>query len=190
MERHTPDDTITSQTPRPLDASGAGLDVLLAEDQPVNQKLVCAVMERLGHRLTIANNGVECVRAMRNGRYDLILMDIQMPEMDGMLATKVIRAADEPWRSIPIVALTAHAMENHRLAYLAAGMDGFVAKPFKIDTLVAEMTRVLVEARRKGGTDEAPAAHAMTEHKAVPDIADPHAGLLDGALQDLDRLLG
>jgi CheY-like chemotaxis protein len=103
---------------------------------------MAAVMERLGHRLVIANNGVEALRLLETDRFDLILMDIQMPEIDGINATKVIRSSDASWRDIPIVAVTAHASAGQREVYLSAGMDGFVAKPFKIDILIAEMARV------------------------------------------------
>ncbi len=158
------------------------LDVLLAEDQMVNQKLVGAVMERLGHHLTIANNGAEAVHALRAGRFDLVLMDIQMPEVDGILATKIIRAADEPWRTIPIIALTAHATEGHRQNYLAAGMDGFVAKPFKIDILVAEMARVLQTTPIE--VTMSPAAASAHDNKCKAD----HATLLENALDGLEDL--
>jgi len=164
--------------------SEATLDVLLAEDQSVNQKLVGAVMERLGHRLTIANNGAEAVRALRAGRFDLVLMDIQMPEVDGILATKIIRAADEPWRTIPIIALTAHATEGHRQSYLAAGMDGFVAKPFKIDVLVAEMSRVLITTPDEATMAPEPSPAGIEKNEA------DHAALLENALDDLADLLG
>ncbi|MGB5948099.1 MAG: response regulator [Parvibaculum sp.] len=128
-------------------AGATSLDVLLAEDQPVNQKLMIAVMERLGHHLTIANNGIEALRLLERQTFDVVLMDIQMPELDGINATKLIRSADEAWRNVPIVALTAHAAESQRETYLSAGMDGFVAKPFKIDLLIAEMTRVVATSR-------------------------------------------
>ena len=107
-EHHRSPDSVT-ETPQ----LQGPLKILLAEDQPVNQKLMSAVMERLGHELTIAENGVEAIRILREHSFDIILMDIQMPLMDGIQATKVIRAADEPWRNIPIVALTAHAMAGH-----------------------------------------------------------------------------
>ncbi|MGB3810257.1 MAG: ATP-binding protein [Parvibaculum sp.] len=154
------------------------LNVLLAEDQPVNQKLMSAVMERLGHRLTIANNGVEAVRAMRAERFDLVLMDIQMPELDGILTTKVIRSVDEAWRNTPIVALTAHAMESHRETYLAAGMDGFVSKPFRMEVLVGEMARVLT-----GAQEQQPAApQAATSQPARGEAA------LSDMLDELENL--
>ncbi|KAB7740704.1 response regulator [Parvibaculum sedimenti] len=162
--------------------TGTPLDVLLAEDQAVNQKLVSAVMERLGHRLTIANNGAEAVRALRAARFDLVLMDIQMPEVDGILATQIIRAADEPWRTVPIIALTAHATEGHRQNYLTAGMDGFVAKPFKIDILVAEMARVMPTAQVKATM--VPEAASTNDNKDKTD----QAALLENALDDLEGL--
>ena len=146
------------------------LEVLLAEDQPVNQKLMIAVMERLGHHLTIANNGIEALRLLERQTFDVVLMDIQMPELDGINATKLIRCADEAWRNIPIVALTAHAAESQRETYLSAGMDGFVAKPFKIDLLIAEMTRVVAAGR--------------TENPQAPQNA------LSAMLDEIDSLIG
>jgi CheY-like chemotaxis protein len=110
-------------------------------------------------------------------------MDIQMPELDGILTTKVIRSSDEPWRNIPIVALTAHAMDSHRQAYLAAGMNGFVSKPFRMEVLIGEMARVMNEA----AVDTAlPAAGTALAEKP----AAPASDALSGALDDLDRLTG
>lgn len=117
--------------------------ILVAEDQPINAKLMTAIMGRLNHTLTIAPNGVEVIKELRKGEFDLILMDIQMPEMDGILATKVIRSSDEPWHDIPIIALTAHAMAGTRDTYLQAGMNGFVSKPISIDALVHEINIVM-----------------------------------------------
>jgi len=172
------------QQPAPATDEQRSLKVLLAEDQPVNQKLMMAVMERLGHDLTIAENGVEAIRRLREDRFDLILMDIQMPLMDGIQATKVIRSFDEPWHDIPIVAVTAHAMDGHREAYMAAGMNGFVSKPFKIDLLVAEMERAIqhrdVASPRN---DKAPAAPAPQAAAAAPD---PLADMLN----ELERMTG
>lgn len=163
----------------------ARLRVLLAEDQPVNQKLMRAVMEQLGHDLTIANNGIEAVEAVRKDTFDIILMDIQMPELDGVLTTKVIRASDSDWHNIPIIAVTAHAMEGHRQAYLAAGMDGFVSKPFRMDTLVGEMARVL-SATPFSATQAAPTPEAKP---AKPTATDEKEAALANALDDLESLL-
>lgn len=163
------------------------LDVLLAEDQPVNQKLMKAVMERLGHRLTIANNGVEALDRLGERPFDLILMDIQMPELDGISATKLIRSSDEPWRNIPIVAVTAHTMDGHRETYFAAGMNGFVAKPFKIDVLVAEMARVTAR-----GTDtigaELQAEQAISGAERT--LQREQKAILSAMLDELDSLTG
>eukprot|EP00439_Symbiodinium_sp_Y106_P087615 s1_g151.t1 len=125
------------------DASSKTWRILVAEDQPINAKLITAIMGRLNHSLTIAPNGVEVIKELRQGEFDLILMDIQMPEMDGILATKVIRSSDEPWHDIPIIALTAHAMAGTRDTYLQAGMNGFVSKPISIDALVHEINTVM-----------------------------------------------
>lgn len=170
-------------------AQSNALDILLAEDQPVNQKLMHAVMERLGHRLTIAGNGVEVIRKLGEGRFDLILMDIQMPIMDGIQATKLIRASSEPWHTIPIIALTAHAMEGHREIYEAAGMDGFVSKPFKIDMLAAEMVRAVSRAPAPGLAPRATAgASSASAAKDKPGAAAGDA--LAGMLDELNRTTG
>lgn len=172
----------------PLTSPGkASLDVLLAEDQPVNQKLMKAVMERLGHRLTIANNGVEALDRLGEQPFDLVLMDIQMPELDGISATKLIRSSDEPWRNIPIVAVTAHTMDGHREAYFAAGMNGFVAKPFKIDVLVAEMARVTAsDAEAIGAELQAEQAISGAERS----LQREQKAILSAMLDELDSLAG
>lgn len=172
-------------TSAPTDDGKPKLRVLLAEDQLVNQKLMRAVMEQLGHDLTIANNGAEAVRAMRAGTFDIILMDIQMPELDGVLTTKVIRASDCDWRNIPIIAVTAHAMEGHRQAYLAAGMDGFVSKPFRMDVLVGEIARVLSSAPQT----TMPAKPGAAAETAQPKASDAKEAALADALGDLESLL-
>jgi PAS domain S-box-containing protein len=169
-------------TPKPETAK---LRVLLAEDQPVNQKLMRAVMEQLGHDLTIANNGVEAVKAMRTAPFDIILMDIQMPELDGILTTKVIRSSDEPWATIPIVAVTAHAMESHKQTYLAAGMDGFVSKPFRMDKLVGEMARVMRAAPHMPAND---IADTTTTDKTDAPASDAKEAALADILDDLESL--
>jgi len=171
--------------PAQADNGKPKLRVLLAEDQLVNQKLMRAVMEQLGHELTVANNGVEAVQAMRVGIFDIILMDIQMPELDGVLTTKVIRASDCDWRNIPIIAVTAHAMEGHRQAYLAAGMDGFVSKPFRMDVLVGEMARVLSAAPQAATSAK---TNVATE-TAQPKASDAKEAALADALGDLESLL-
>jgi PAS domain S-box-containing protein len=107
--------------------------VLVAEDNPVNQRITKRLLENDGHRVTVASNGREAVAAFRREPFDVILMDIQMPEMDGFEATAAIRALQSQRAShVPIVALTAHAINGYEERCMAAGMDGFVSKP--IDT--------------------------------------------------------
>lgn len=176
--------TIPVAASSPLPGISQPLKVLLAEDQPVNQKLMSAVMERLGHHLTIAENGIEVVRKLREDTFDIILMDIQMPLMDGIQATKVIRSLDEPCHRIPIVALTAHAMEGHCDIYMAAGMNGFVSKPFKIDVLVAEMARAVANGPKPSPEPSKQEVAGVAPRVATTD--DPLAGMLD----ELTRMTG
>jgi CheY-like chemotaxis protein len=118
----------------------SGLKVLLAEDNPVNQTVARRLLENAGHVVALACNGKEALDLWDQGRFDLILMDVQMPVMDGYTACAAIRRMEErrdgapggkPSRT-PIVALTAHAMSEDRDRCLAAGMDGFLAKPIKV----------------------------------------------------------
>ena len=119
-----------------------GLRVLLAEDNPINQKLAIRLLEQRGFIVDLAVNGLEAVRLWRQKQFDLILMDLMMPEMDGMEATRLIRG-DESERDnpIPIIAMTANAMEGDRERCLESGMDGYVPKPIKVSDLMAELAR-------------------------------------------------
>jgi PAS domain S-box-containing protein len=109
--------------------------VLLAEDNLVNQKVAAKLLEKLGHRVDIAANGKEAVRAWENGHFDVILMDCQMPEMDGYEATRQIRHRELPSHRTPIIALTAHAMKGADDDCRAAGMDGYITKPIDSELL-------------------------------------------------------
>jgi two-component system sensor histidine kinase/response regulator len=118
------------------------LSVLLAEDNLVNQNVAATLLRRRGHAVRIAGDGVEAVAAASAERFDVILMDVQMPEMDGFEATAAIRA-QERGRKVPIIGLTAHAMPGDRERCLAAGMDGYVAKPLhpqELFSAIAELT--------------------------------------------------
>ncbi len=113
------------------------LDVLLAEDNPVNQRVAQWILEKNGHRVTMASNGREALEALERRAFDIVLMDVQMPEMNGLEATAAIRCKEKLNRAhVPIIALTAGAMEGDREKCLAAGMDGYVAKPFQVDELL------------------------------------------------------
>jgi CheY-like chemotaxis protein len=105
------------------------LRILVAEDNHVNQLLVRAMLEKAGHRIDVAGNGIEAVDAVYKRPYDIVLMDMQMPEMDGLAAARRIRSLDGPMAAVPIIALTANAMQGVREQVLAAGMDGYVPKP-------------------------------------------------------------
>jgi CheY-like chemotaxis protein len=113
------------------------LDVLVAEDNPVNQQVVRAMLRRQGHTVTLAKNGGEAYRHFLSGRFDLVLMDIQMPEVDGLEATRLIRGEEIRRQSghLPILALTAHASLTQREQCIAAGMDGVLTKPIELATL-------------------------------------------------------
>ncbi|MBV1886974.1 MAG: response regulator [Parvibaculaceae bacterium] len=187
--------TVPAPDPEPEEQQ---LHVLLAEDNPINQKLMSAVVDRMGFAITIANNGVEAIKFLRESHFDLILMDIQMPEMDGLLTTKVIRSSDDPWRDIPIIALTAHAMEGNKEHYLQTGMDGYVSKPIDIPTLVQEIDQALI--KRPGHKSNDPAYGDIQPHAAPAngnnDIAfTPAPQTLRGekaseeAVADLDSIL-
>jgi len=110
-------------------------EVLLVEDNIVNQKVAVRFLQRLGAKVTVANNGAEGVELFKRGNYALVLMDVQMPVMDGYEATHLIRALDSDKRDVPIVALTANAMPEDRTNCLAAGMNEFLTKPLQLDKL-------------------------------------------------------
>jgi CheY-like chemotaxis protein len=116
--------------------------ILLAEDNVVNQKYAQALLEKWGHRVTVARNGLEAVEAVDRERFDLVLMDIQMPEMDGYQATAEIRR-DPDYAEIPIVAMTARAMEGDRDECLRSGMNDYVSKPVRAQTLATVLARWL-----------------------------------------------
>jgi CheY-like chemotaxis protein len=114
------------------------LRVLLAEDGLVNQKLAVALLKKRGHEVTVAQNGQEAVQLAQTEPFDVILMDVEMPEMDGFQATAAIRQREKALAlHTPIIAMTAHAMKGDRERCLAAGMDAYVAKPIRPAELFA-----------------------------------------------------
>jgi PAS domain S-box-containing protein len=117
--------------------------ILLAEDNPVNQKVACRILEKLGYRVDVAADGQAAFSAWESGRYQLILMDCQMPVMDGYETTKKIRDNERPGERIPIIALTAHAMKGADNECLAAGMDDYLAKPIDKEQLQNTLMRWL-----------------------------------------------
>ena len=137
-------------------AQARPLNILLAEDNKINQKFATVLLGKAGHTVTVAENGHQAVDAVRRQDFDIVLMDIQMPELDGVGATREIRALPAPKSSVPIIAMTAHAMAGAREEYLAAGMDGYVAKPIERATLFAAL------AEFTGGAAPQEAAPAQT----------------------------
>jgi PAS domain S-box-containing protein len=128
--------------PEPAAAPLRSLRILVAEDNPVNQKLALAMLKRLGHRVTLANNGAEACATLDSGPFDLVLMDVQMPEMDGFEATRRMRQRErETGIRVPIVAMTAHAMSGDRERCLAAGMDDHITKPISRKVLEETVMR-------------------------------------------------
>jgi two-component system sensor histidine kinase/response regulator len=132
-----------------LERRTSGVRVLLVEDNEVNRKLALHMLKRLGCSVEVATNGREAVELTSKHAYDLVFMDIQMPEMDGTEATRLIRERERSsGKHLPIVAMTAHAMEGDRERCLAAGMDDYLSKPVKIDVL-AQMVEKWNPVRRR-----------------------------------------
>jgi PAS domain S-box-containing protein len=127
-----------------LKKTGRQYSVLLVEDNVINQKLGLRILENSGHKAKLANNGLEALKAVEKGRYDVILMDVQMPEMDGFQATAEIRKREaKTGTHTPIIAMTAHAMKGDKERCLEAGMDDYVSKPIKPDELIRAIQKAL-----------------------------------------------
>jgi CheY-like chemotaxis protein/HPt (histidine-containing phosphotransfer) domain-containing protein len=121
--------------------------VLLAEDNAVNQRLAMRLLEKCGHTVTVVQDGIEALAALRRQTFDVVLMDIQMPHMDGLETTRAIRAREQDTAThVPIVAMTAYAMQGDRERCLAAGMDGYVTKPLRPVELFETITRLTAPA--------------------------------------------
>jgi CheY-like chemotaxis protein len=114
--------------------------MLIVEDNDINQMLIAAYLDQFGLTHEIAVNGQEAVTKVQGGKFDVVLMDIMMPVMDGLEATKHIRALEGPAARVPIIALTANAMKGDRETYLAAGMDGYVSKPINAADLFTALS--------------------------------------------------
>jgi CheY-like chemotaxis protein len=124
-----------SESPSLKDTLVKGLNILVAEDNPVNQKLISVLLDRAGHQVTIANNGREVIELHTGNQFDLILMDIHMPEVDGEQATKQIRAG-KIRSAVPIIAVTANALLGDKERFLELGMDGYISKPLNSKELI------------------------------------------------------
>ncbi|MBI1816508.1 MAG: response regulator [Deltaproteobacteria bacterium] len=149
LRSFTPDASTASDVPRPADASARALRILLAEDNAVNQRLGVRLLEKRGHTVIVANNGREALAIFTRGVFDLVLMDIQMPVMDGFEATAAIRALElDRGTYTPIIALTANAMKGDQERCLTAGMDGYVSKPIQPAHLYDMIERIVPSPHR------------------------------------------
>ncbi len=159
------------------------LNILVAEDNATNQMVTRLLLEGGGHHCTIVNNGIEAVQAVRNGRFDLVLMDVEMPEMDGPTAARQIRALGNEKADIPIIALTANAFTDQRQAYLDSGMNDYVSKPIDPHKLSASI------ARQCGDGGEALGPLAGSQDGPADDaLAQDHAAELSLLLEQLNSL--
>jgi CheY-like chemotaxis protein len=118
------------------------LRILLAEDNAVNQKLALRILQQMGYRADVASNGLEAIESLERQAYDVVLMDVQMPEMDGLEATRQIRSLGQKLPQPRIIAMTANAMQGDRELCIAAGMDDYVSKPIRVEELVKALMNV------------------------------------------------
>jgi CheY-like chemotaxis protein/HPt (histidine-containing phosphotransfer) domain-containing protein len=151
------------------------LRILLAEDNVVNQKVATKTLAKLGYRADVAANGLEVLDALARQPYDLVLMDVQMPELDGLEASRRIRSEVPPARQPRIIAMTANAMQNDRELCLAAGMDDYISKPVRIEDLVAALER---GGAQKAAPEPAPVTKLGMIDQAV--LEEMQASLGDG----------
>jgi CheY-like chemotaxis protein len=177
--------------PRPADeaAPQRPLKILLAEDNAVNQMTATTMLEKLGHTVTVANNGREAVDKVQGEHFDVVFMDVQMPEMDGLTATGQIRTLEkQTGKHVPIVAMTAHAMKGDKDRCLEAGMDNYVSKPIRRKELSAVIEAIIQKFLDPGEAADGTKGQGET---AMNDLFDK-AGLLeeyDGDLEYISRML-
>jgi two-component system, sensor histidine kinase and response regulator len=133
-----------SHAPAATHHSARSLQILLVEDGLANRKLAQGLLERRGHAVTVAEDGQQALDCLEHRSFDLILMDVQMPVMDGLAATRAIRARERlSGGHVPIIALTAHALKDDRQRCLDAGMDGYLTKPIRAQTLYETIESVM-----------------------------------------------
>lgn len=157
------------------------LNLLLAEDNVVNQKLAIHLLEKLGHSVTVANNGIEALQHCQAGQFDAILMDVDMPEMNGYEATQRIREKEQASGThIPIVAITAHAMQGVREECLSRGMDGYLSKPIDTEALCRELDGVAQSIMRDTAKKVMPPVQlAVADFRKVRQIMDDNRELFE-----------
>jgi signal transduction histidine kinase/DNA-binding response OmpR family regulator/HPt (histidine-containing phosphotransfer) domain-containing protein len=167
--------------------AGRSLRVLVAEDNVTNQQVAMLRLRNLGHRVDVVGNGIEAVEAVRSRPYDLVLMDVRMPDMDGFEATARIRALEGPAARLPIVAMTADALPRHRAECLEAGMDDYIAKPVRQSDRVA----ILVRWGGEGGKPSAGLFEGETARELIASLGgEQYAELVHLMADDAVPLIG
>jgi two-component system sensor histidine kinase/response regulator len=158
--------TFLADTPAALSAQPQGLHILLAEDNRTNQTVATRMLQKMGHTLMVAGNGNEALLLLTTNRFDVVLMDIQMPEMDGLMTTMKIRESEKGTRlHMPIIAMTAHAMKGDRERCIEAGMDGYVSKPISSLELKEAIAATF---NQRGGTGFVTSLNANQEEAPPP----------------------
>ncbi len=167
---NSPDNPATDGTPMAaVEPTIAPLKILVAEDNPINQRVARGILEKRGHTVVVVENGQDAVQATATERFDLILMDVQMPVLDGLQATQAIRRWEgQRGGHIPIIAMTAYAMKSDEERCLHAGMDAYLAKPIHPQTLLATIGRVVSVDGRPATTAQCPAVAPSPETSTVP----------------------
>ncbi len=183
-------------------ARQSALSVLIAEDNKINQKFITALLGKTGYRLSVVENGLQAVEAVRREDFDVILMDVQMPELDGGQATKQIRALPSPKCNVLIIALTAHAMSGARQKSLDAGMDDYISKPINSAALLAKLKEIADNGSRSSEM-RAPSMDAVPSDVAEFDpsqlealrsvlkpgvLADQLSALIEAFMPTVDRI--
>ncbi|MCX8061665.1 MAG: response regulator [Anaerolineales bacterium] len=159
--------------------------ILLVEDNPINQKVAVKLLNKAGFAVDTATNGLEALEALRNGSYQIVLMDIQMPEMDGFEATSRIRNSGMPYQNIPIIAMTAHALKGDREKCLEAGMNDYVSKPIKGEELFEVINRWYPISRKSLNHSE---KTSIRKGDIVPDLGEETAPSFDQTFADWQPL--
>jgi CheY-like chemotaxis protein len=169
------------------------LRILLAEDSLVNQKLAVALLEGQGHTVTLVGNGKEAVAAVGAAKFDLVLMDVQMPEMDGLEATAEIRAGEQQTDAhLPVIAMTAHALKGDRERCLEAGMDTYVAKPIRPEELFEAIDAVFARDGRAPAAGSPVSRSAVDWTEALKAVQGNHnllRSMAEAALEEVPQLM-
>jgi CheY-like chemotaxis protein len=158
------------------------ITVLLVEDNELNQKLVAQMLINYGFDVITANNGLECLNLLQRKHIDIVLMDMQMPIMDGYEATRIIRA-NRTWNELPVIAITANSMSNDRDKCLACGCSSYLAKPFKSEALVREIRAYLKNRFIKGKNTDS------LSQQLIADLLPEFVEMLDEMLNDLKEAI-